>query len=105
MSRRPYVRPMARNWFMESPAFRKYMFRESTCLFHGLYAVNLLAGMVQLSHGPDTWQSWLNIQAHPLMILFALITLGMTLFMASLLLTWLRGFCRSGYVKKLLTIQ
>lgn len=80
MSRRPYVRPMKRTWFMDHPFYRNYMVRESSCVFDGLYAINLFIGLVQLVKGPDAWQSWLDFQANPLMILFTVVTLGMTLY-------------------------
>ena len=80
MSRRPYVRPMSRTWYMDHPYYRRYMVREASCVFDALYAVNLFVGLVQLSRGAETWNSWLALQAHPLMILFATVTLCMTLY-------------------------
>lgn len=80
MSRRPYVRPMKRTWFMDHPFYRNYMVRESSCLFDGLYAINLLVGLVQLGKGAEAWNAWLAFQAHPLMILFTVVTLGLTLY-------------------------
>ena len=82
MSRRPYVRPMKRTWFMDNPYYRNYMVRESSCVFDGLYAVNLFWGLIQLTKGAEAWQSWLAFQAHPLMILFTVVTLGMTIYHA-----------------------
>ena len=79
MSRRPYVRPVPRTWFMDHPAYRFYMLREASCVFDGLYALNLFYGLVQLASGADAWQSWLDFQANPLMVVFAVITFGMTL--------------------------
>ncbi len=79
MSRRPYVRPMPRTWFMVNPAYRFYMLREASCVFDGLYAVNLFYGLVQLAAGPAAWQSWIELQGNPLMILFAVVTFGMTM--------------------------
>ncbi|MGB1270908.1 MAG: hypothetical protein ACPG5T_02415 [Endozoicomonas sp.] len=82
MSRRPYVRPMKRTWFMDHPFYRNYMVRESSCVFDGLYAINLFIGLVQLVKGPDAWQGWLDFQTNPLMILFTVVTLGLTLYHA-----------------------
>ncbi len=79
MSRRPYVRPMKRTWFMDHPFYRTYMVRELTSVFDGLYCLNLFVGILQLVSGAESWQSWLDFQANPLMILFTVITLGMTL--------------------------
>ncbi len=82
MSRRPYVRPMKRTWYMDHPYYRNYMIRESSCLVDGLYALNLFAGLVQLVRGEAAWNSWLVLQANPLMILFTVVTLGLTIYHA-----------------------
>ncbi|WP_422138699.1 hypothetical protein [Endozoicomonas sp. ALC020] len=82
MSRRPYVRPMKRTWYKDHPFYRTYMVREATCLFDALYSINLFFGILQLTRGKDAWEAWLSFQANPLMILFTVVTLGMTLFHA-----------------------
>ncbi|MGI9275649.1 MAG: hypothetical protein ACR2PT_12495 [Endozoicomonas sp.] len=82
MSRRPYVRPMKRTWFMDHPYYRNYMVREATCVFDALYCINLFAGLLQLTKGAEAWQGWLSFQANPIMILFTVVTLGMTLYHA-----------------------
>ena len=79
MSRRPYVRPMKRNWFMDHPYYRQYMVRELTSVFDGLYCINLFIGLFQLTKGAEAWQGWVECQANPLMILFTVVTLGMTM--------------------------
>ncbi len=79
MSRRPYVRPMKRTWFMDHPYYRQYMVREFTSVFDGLYCINLFVGLLQLTKGAEAWQCWLDFQANPLMILFTVVTLGMTM--------------------------
>lgn len=82
MSRCPYHRPMKRTWYMYHPFYRRYMIRESSSLFDGLYAINLFAGLVQLVRGEEAWNGWLALQANPLMILFAVVTFGMTIYHA-----------------------
>ena len=82
MSRRPYVRPMKRTWFMDHPFYRNYMVREASCVFDALYAVNLFWGILQLRDGAEAWGNWIAFQQHPLMILFTVVTLGMTLYHA-----------------------
>lgn len=79
MSRRPYVRPLKRSWFMDHPYYRQYMVRELTSVFDGLYCINLLVGLIQLTQGAQAWQGWLAWQANPLIILFTVVTLGMTI--------------------------
>ena len=80
MSRRPYVRPMKRTWFMDHPYYRNYMIRESSSIVDGLYCLNLFDGLIQLTRGEVAWNSWVAFQAHPLMILFAIVTLGLTIY-------------------------
>lgn len=80
MSRRPYVCPMKRTWFLDHPFYRKYMVRESSSIFGALYAINLFIGLLQLKAGAVSWQSWLDFQARPLMICFTLLTLAFTLY-------------------------
>ena len=82
MSRRPYVRPMKRTWYVDHPFYRQYMIRESSCVFDGLYAINLFVGLMQLVKGEAAWNSWLAFQANPLMILFTVVTLGLTIYHA-----------------------
>lgn len=82
MSRRPYVRPMKRTWFMDHPYYRNYMVREASCVFDALYAVNLFVGLLQLTKSEEAWSGWLAFQANPIMILFTVVTLGMTLYHA-----------------------
>ncbi|WP_095210409.1 fumarate reductase subunit C [Endozoicomonas ascidiicola] len=82
MSRRPYVRPMKRTWYMDHPFYRNYMIRESSAFFDGLYCLNLFFGLVQLVRGEESWNSWLDLQANPLMILFTVVTLGLTIYHA-----------------------
>ena len=83
MSRRPYVRPMKRTWFMDHPYYRNYAIRESSALFDGLYCLNLFWGLMQLTKGAEAWQGWLAFQANPLMILFTVVTLGLTIYHAT----------------------
>ena len=83
MSRRPYVRPMKRTWFMDHPFHRNYAIRESSSLFDGLYCLNLFWGLIQLTQGAEAWHGWLAFQANPLMILFTVVTLGLTIYHAT----------------------
>ncbi|WP_256492228.1 hypothetical protein [Endozoicomonas sp. SCSIO W0465] len=76
------MRPMKRTWYMDHPFYRQYMVRESSCVVDGLYAINLFVGLVQLVRGEAAWNSWLAFQANPLMILFTVVTLGLTLYHA-----------------------
>lgn len=79
MSRRPYVRPMPATWFMSKSAYKFYALRELTCIFSLLYSLNLFAGLWQLSRNAEAWSGWLSFQSHPAMVVFASVTLVMTL--------------------------
>jgi len=58
-ARRPYVRDMA-GWWTRVPFFKRYMAREVTAFFVALYALLMLAGLVQLSQGPAAFAQWLD---------------------------------------------
>ena len=112
MSRRPYVRPMKRTWFMESAFYRNYMIRESSCVFDLLYAINLLVGLVRLGQGEAAWNGWLEFQANPLMIVFTVVTFGLTLYHATtyfdmtprVLPQFIRKKVKDGVVNKLMYV-
>jgi len=57
--RQPYVRSMD-GWWKPNPFFRKYMARELTAFFVALYALLLLAGLVALGRGPESYAAWLE---------------------------------------------
>ena len=78
MSRRPYVRPMPATWFMSKPAYKFYALRELSCVFSLFYSLNLFVGLWQLRNA-EAWSGWLDFQTHPAMIVFALVTLAMTM--------------------------
>lgn len=67
MGRRPYVRPMGQ-WWLRDPFLVRYMLRELTAAFVALYALVLLAGLVQLARGPDAWGRWLAALRSPLSV-------------------------------------
>ena len=83
--RKPYVRPVDRNWWTKSRFFLLYMLREGTSLFVSTYAVILLVGLLRLSQGPEAFAGWQAALTHPLSILFHLAILAACLFHAK---TW-----------------
>ncbi len=85
MSRNPYQPKMARRWYLSTPAFRAYTVREASSLFIGLWYLNLVCGVTSLVKGAASWDSWLALQTHPLMLLFSLTTLLLALYHST---TW-----------------
>lgn len=74
-TRKPYVRPMA-GWWLKNPVYVRYILRESTAVFVGIYAVILLVGLLRLSSGEAAWNNWLIAMQSPGAILFHVVALG-----------------------------
>ena len=72
MSRRPYVRPVARtSWYLQQPRYRVYMLREVNCILVAVYCVLMLAGLAALaSNQPERWNDFLASQHHPAWMVF-----------------------------------
>jgi fumarate reductase subunit C len=72
MSRRPYVRPVARaTWYLRQPRYRVYMLREANCVLVAFYCVLMLAGLAALATGqPERWNAFLSAQQHPAWMAF-----------------------------------
>ncbi|MFT4079955.1 fumarate reductase subunit C [Rhodomicrobium sp.] len=62
--RRPYVRPMPRDWWARRP-FRHYTIRELSGVTIAIYAAVLLSGLVALVQGPAAWDIWRGWLASP----------------------------------------
>lgn len=66
MSRRPYIRvPSKTRWWLEQPRYVRYMMREISALFIGIYALALVAGLWQLSRGRAAYEGYLAAVAGP----------------------------------------
>jgi fumarate reductase subunit C len=63
-ARRPFERSNA-GWWRKNPVFRRYLAREATCLAVALYALVLLAGLVQLARGPAAFEQFLAALRSP----------------------------------------
>ena len=77
--RNPYVRPMD-GWWLKNPFYIRYMIREATALFVGVYALVLLGGMVSLASGESAYNHWFAIMANPAVIAFHLVALAAAIF-------------------------
>ena len=81
MSRRPYVREVSRTtWFFKRPRYMRYMAREVTCIFIGIFTMILLVGLARLSEGPAQWDAFLKALQTPVSIVFLLLALAFSLY-------------------------
>jgi fumarate reductase subunit C len=76
MSRRPYIRePSKTRWWLEQPRYIRYMMREISSLFIGIYVLVLIVGLFQLSNGEVAYENFLATAEGPAGQLFAVIAL------------------------------
>jgi len=81
MSRRPYVREVSRTaWFFKRPRYMRYMAREVTCIFIGIYTVILLVGLARLSESQADYEAFLAALQRPSSILFHVLALAFSLY-------------------------
>jgi fumarate reductase subunit C len=85
MSRRPYVREMKRSWWLGRPRYVRYMMRELTSLFIGLYCAGLTLGLVCLAKGSSAWDAFLAAAASPPAVLLQLLCLAAAVYHS---ITW-----------------
>jgi fumarate reductase subunit C len=84
MSRKPYVREVPkRTWYMRNGRYLRYMAREVTCIFLGLYMAGLTIGLVRLLQGPDKWETYVSGVSSTGGILFHLIAFGFACYHAT----------------------
>lgn len=59
MSRRPFIRETSKTrWWLTQPRYLRYMLREISALFIGLYAFGLIVGILQLSRGEVAYENY-----------------------------------------------
>jgi len=76
MSRRPYIRePSRTGWWLEQPRYIRYMLREISALFIGIYALALIVGLFQLSKGQAAYEGFLAATAGPAGRTFAVLAM------------------------------
>jgi len=76
MSRRPYIRELSRTgWWLKQPRYVRYMAREMTALFIGLYVLILMAGLFALSKGEAAYAEFLESADGLVGLTFAVITM------------------------------
>lgn len=71
VGRRPYVREVSRTrWFFRHPRYMRYMAREVTCIFIGVYSVLLLLAFARLAEGRAAYESFLHALQTPAWLTF-----------------------------------
>jgi fumarate reductase subunit C len=85
MSRRPYIREIKRSWWLQQPRYFRYMIRELTSLFIGLYCALLVVGLHRLVQGQSAWDGFVSALSSPLGVVFQLICLAFAIYHST---TW-----------------
>lgn len=86
MSRKPYIRPVAKtSWYMAHGRYKRYMLREVTCLFIGAYTAVFTMGIVRLSQGEAAYNGFLAALHSPLAVVFHLVALALAVYHST---TW-----------------
>ena len=84
MSRNPYVRAVPKTtWYLRNGRYLRYMAREVTCVFIGLYAIGLTIGLVRLAQGPGPWQTYLEGLTSPGALVFHVLAFGFACYHAT----------------------
>ncbi len=56
-----YIRPTARfSWWLHKKTYFRYMMRELSSLFIGLFSLQIVWGLFQHSQGDVAFQAWIN---------------------------------------------
>jgi fumarate reductase subunit C len=83
-TQKPYNRPME-GWWLKNPFYIRYIIREATSIFVGIYALVLFTGLASLGCGEASYNGWLEAMTNPLAVLFHLIALAAAIYHA---VTW-----------------
>lgn len=80
MNRRPYVRKVERNWWLQHPRYVAYMIRELTSLFVGLYCALLAIGLIRLAQGHAAWDGFVAAFSSPAGVIFQWLCLAFAVY-------------------------
>ncbi len=76
MSRRPYIRELSKTgWWLKQPRYIRYMMREMSAAFIGIYVLILIAGLYRLSQGEAEYEAFLAAAKGPAGVAFAVIAM------------------------------
>ena len=71
MSRKPYIRPVpTTSWYMRQDRYKRYMLREMTCIFIGIYTVIFSLGLYKLSAGQEAFDLFMTTLRTPGALVF-----------------------------------
>ena len=81
MSRRPYVREVPpTSWYFRMPRYMRYMAREVTSIFIGIYTVIMLFGLAALGNGAAQWDAFVKALQTPASVFFHVVALAFALY-------------------------
>ena len=80
-----YRRPMSFWWWLERPAYFKFVVRELTCLFVGAFAILTLLQIRAVGEGPEAYAAFAAMLASPVGIAFSVVVFLFVLYHA---VTW-----------------
>ena len=76
MSRRPYIRePSKTAWWLKQPRYIRYVMREMSAAFIGIYVLVLIAGLFRLSQGEAAYGAFLAAAEGPVGVTFAVVAM------------------------------
>ncbi len=71
MSRNPYVRTVSpTTWYMRNGRYIRYILREVSSLFIGLYMAGLAMSLMRLAQGPKAWDAYVDGLSSPVALVF-----------------------------------
>jgi fumarate reductase subunit C len=71
IGRRPYVRAVSKTrWFFRHPRYMRYMAREVTCIFIGVYSVLLVLAFARLAEGRAAYEGFVLALQTPAWLTF-----------------------------------
>ena len=80
-----YRRPMSFWWWLDRPAYFKFIVRELTCLFVGAFAILTLLQIRAVGEGPEAYAAFAATLASPAGIAFSVVAFLFVLYHA---VTW-----------------
>lgn len=79
--RKPYVRSISTTgWYFGNPRYMRYMAREVTCIFIGIYTILLVVLLMRLAEGQAAYDAYMQALTSPLSVLFHLVALGFSVY-------------------------
>lgn len=73
--RKPYIPEMQANWWQKLGFYRFYMLREGTSVPAVWFSLLLLAGILSLRNGAESWATYVAFLQNPVVLLINLIAL------------------------------